>query len=290
MLIKIFSLILASILVVLYIICTKKAKSYEYLIENLDTKEYPLKDLYPLGYVLANNSLFILKGKVKEQLIKNAKLLYKDIYVDYYVQLAWAQFLSFSLFFLCIISIFASFFSGLSAAIFLILGVLCIAAFWNMFISKMKEAVENRSSECIMEFPDMISKLSLLISSGMVLREAWNTVAYGRTGELYNLMQRVCTDMRNGASDIEAIYSFGTLADSGEIKKFTGLIIQEIEKGSGNLGTVLINQSQELWMHKRQLLLQKGEKAAGKLIIPLGITFGGIILIIIVAAMASMSF
>jgi len=289
-LIKIFVLILASIFVILYIICAGKAKSYEYLIENLNDKEYPLKNLYPLGYALANLPFFSLKGKVKEQLVKNAKLLYKDIFVDYYVELAWAQFLSFSLFFLCIILIFTSFFSGQLLIVFLLLSLLFVAAFWNMFISKMKESVQNRSEACVLEFPNMISKLSLLISSGMKLREAWNTVAYGRTGELYELMQRVCTDMRNGASDIEAIYTFGILADSGEIKKFTGLIIQEIEKGSGNLGTILINQSQELWLHKRQLLLQKGEKAAGKLIIPLGITFGGIILIIIVTAMGSMSF
>ncbi len=136
----------------------------------------------------------------------------------------------------------------------------------------------------------MVSKLSLLINSGMVLREAWSVVANGKDGPLYDLMKKSCECIENGESDTAAIHKFGVLSDSPEIKKFTSAMIQDIKKGNSELSDFLLSQSAELWSHKRQLALQKGEVAAGKLIIPLGLMFGGIIMIIVAAAMQSMSF
>jgi len=157
-------------------------------------------------------------------------------------------------------------------------------------MSKMKETVQARKDACEMEFPNMVSKLSLLINSGMILREAWELVAYGKEGELYDLMRTSCDYMRNGDSDSVAIHKFGMLSDSAEIKKFSSLMIQGLEKGNRELVDFLVGQASEYLAHKRQLALQQGEKAAGKLIIPLGITFVGIILIIIAAAMQGLSF
>ena len=136
----------------------------------------------------------------------------------------------------------------------------------------------------------MVPKLTLLINSGMVLREAWYLVANGKEGPLYTLMKKACEDMENGDSDAVAINKFGILSDSNVIKKFTSAMVQGIEKGNSELADFLNAQVSELLAHKRQLALQNGEVAAGKLIIPLGITFGGIIMIIIAASMQSMSF
>ena len=48
-------------------------------------------------------------------------------------------------------------------------------------------------------------------------------------------------------------------------------------------------QSQELWAHKRQLMLQKGDAAAAKLLLPTMLVLIGIIAIIIVAAVSGLS-
>lgn len=112
----------------------------------------------------------------------------------------------------------------------------------------------------------------------------------GKNGELYNLMRKACEYMRNGDSDAVAIHKFGILSDSPEIKKFSSSMIQGMEKGNSELAEFLMGQASEQLAHKRQLALQQGEKAAGKLIIPLGITFFGIIMIIISAAMQGLNF
>ena len=136
----------------------------------------------------------------------------------------------------------------------------------------------------------MVSKLSLLINSGMVLREAWYFIAESKKGPLYDLMKETCEFMNNGESDQSAINKFGILSDSREIKKFTSSLIQSLEKGNSDLVDFMLSQVTEQLEHKRQIMLQKGEVAAGKLIVPIGIMFAGVIMIIMAAALQNMSF
>lgn len=283
-------LILASILSVLFIVYLVKGKNYTSWVEGLNDKEYFLKDIYVVGFALNDTNLFRLRGKLERDLKKNSKLVWDNIYYEYYANLAWAQFLSLGLLIMAGGLVCATLLGGEAAIMIVGITALFVMAAWNLCLSKMKESVAKRRTECVLEFPNMVSKLSLLINSGMVLREAWFLVAGGKEGALYELMQKACECMNNGESDVAAIYKFGVLSDSVEIKKFTSAMVQGIEKGNSELADFLIAQASELWAHKRQLALQQGEIAAGKLIIPLGLMFGGIILIIVSAALQSMSF
>ena len=256
----------------------------------MESGDHPLKQLYVAGFALNDIKLFQLRGTLGKNLKKQSTLLHGELYYEYYATLAWAQFLTFSLLAVSIISLFATFIGSTGTLLFLLIGILAVAATWNLTLSKMKEQLEKRREECLNEFPDMITKLSLLINSGMVLREAWKLTANGKEGELYSLIKKSCEFMESGDSDISAIYKFGVLSDTQEIKKFSNTIIQGLEKGNVGLADFLTAQASELWEQKRQLVLQKSEIAAGKLIIPLGIMFGGIIMIIIVAAAQSMPF
>ncbi|MDE5770934.1 MAG: secretion protein F [Ruminococcus sp.] len=284
-------LILATLSVILMTTALIKGKSYNYMIENLDRFDYFMKDWYTVGFFLNSMKLFHLRGKLEASLKTNAKLVYGNIYYEYYANLAWAQFLTFAVLILATGLTICSFIQDTSALLFIfMIVVLVIVATWNICVSKMKDVVKKRREECEDEFPNMVSKLCLLINSGMILHEAWNVVSYGKEGTLYNLMRLACEEMNNGVSDRGAIYKFGVMTDSPDIKKFTGNVIQGIDKGPKELADMLLAQTRELWAHKRQSALQKGEVAAGKLVIPLGITFAGIIMIIVAAAMQTMTF
>ena len=283
-------LLLASITTVLFLVNLARGKQYGYMVESLDGGEYFLKELYVVGFSLNDGKIFKLRGKMERNLKKQAKLLWGDRYYEYYANLAWAQFLSLTLLVVSVGFSLSGFLKTEQLPILLILVLLFVAAVWNLSLSRMKEKVQQRREACEAEFPNMVSKLALLINSGMVLREAWRVTAYGKEGTLYTLMKQACEDMENGESDIGAIYKFGVTSDSASIKKFTSAMIQGMQKGNSELADFMVSQTSELWAHKRQMALQQGEVAAGKLIIPLGITFAGIIMIIVSAAMQSMSF
>lgn len=283
-------LICATAFTVLFLFGLSKGKRLKGYVANLDEKEYFLKDIYVVGFALSQTKLFQLRGKIERDLKKSSKLFWDNKFYVYYAHLAWAQFLSLALLVLSLGTTFAAIMGGQAALMIVGIAVLFVMAIWNLCMSKMREAVEKRRDECVLEFPNMVSKLSLLISSGMVLREAWHLIAKSKEGPLYDLMIKACEYMNNGESDAAAIHKFGVLSDSVEIKKFTSAMVQGIEKGNSELADFLMAQASELWAHKRQLALQQGEIAAGKLIIPLGLMFGGIIMIIVSAAMQSTMF
>lgn len=290
MILSIIMLVISTAATVLIIIGLIKGKQYLPLVENLDGSKYLLKSSYVIGFWLNSTKLFRLRNKLEKNLKKEARLVWDNIYYEYYANLAWAQFLSLTLVILALGTAFCGMLSSGAAIVIFIINILIVLVIWNLSISKIKELVQKRREDCEYEFPNMVSKLSLLINSGMVLREAWKVVAGGRDGELYTLMKKSCEWMENGDSDAVAIHKFGVLSDSADIKKFTGAMMQGLEKGNSELADFLLSQASELWAHKRQLALQKGEVAAGKLIIPLGLMFGGIIMIIVSAAMQSMNF
>lgn len=290
MLLQIIYASIASIITLYYIVALAKGKKYKYLIENLNAKDYALKDMYVAGFAMNDSKLFKMRGNVGRQLMKNSKLINGETYAQYYAVLAWAQFLSIAGLIIPFAFAIAALVGGQASFMVVAVSLLFVMAAWNLVVSKMKEAVQKRRENSELEFPNMVSKLALLINSGMVLRDAWKTVAYGKEGDIYDLMRAACEDMNNGYSDTKAIYHFGVLSDSVEIKKFSSVLIQAIEKGNGGIGEMMLSQVEELWAHKRQVALQQGEVAAGKLIIPLAITFAGIIMIIVVATMSSMSF
>lgn len=288
MLIRLAIMIVATFFDLFIIIGIIRSNNYQHITDYMDGTL--LKQFYGIGFYLSDSKMCFFKEAFLRKLRAKTVLIYGEKYADYYAVTAFAKVLTF-------ISLFIGVFSsigvmmGKSASVFMfILGLVCSAISWNFFILTISDETKNRTSICMTEFPDMVIKFALLINSGMILRDAWNLIAYSKNNVLYTLMQESCEDMHNGVSEIDAIYEFGVKTNCVEIRKFAASMIQGVSKGNSELSVFLSEQAQEMLEHKRQMLLQKGEKAAGKLLIPIGMSFLGIILIIGVGAMQSMSF
>lgn len=283
-------LVLGSVLSVLFIVFMFKGQKYDYMLDSLTGDEFPLKSIYSVGLAWQDTKIGRLRGKTGDKLRASANLYYSKKYSEFYSRIIWAQSVSFAHLFLAVFWCMAGFSNdNTTVGFFAIVGIAAAAVsayyFYNFTFSKVK----TRQEECEDEFPNAITKLTLIVNSGVILPEAWKIVAYGKEGTFYDLMRASCERIDNGESEIDAIYEFGVMTNSDEIKKFTTALIQSIERGGGDLPNFLINQSNGIWAFKRQHMLQKGEKAAGKLLIPIALMFAGIMLIVISAAMQSFS-
>ena len=116
----------------------------------------------------------------------------------------------------------------------------------------------------------------------MIVRDAWEKVAYTGKSDLYIEMQDVVEQMNNGVSESDALTRFATRCTTADIKKFTYMLIQGMNKGNRELTEMMKEQSREIWNIRRNLIKQQGEKAASKLLIPMCIMFIGILIMIIV--------
>lgn len=274
-------LLLGSVFAVLLVIKLLSGKKFIYLGENLDSGEFPLKSIYIVGFSWSETKLLMLKGKLREMLIGQARLLYDARYGEYYANVVWAQFLSF--FHLCLT--FGFLMAGITdSALMLVIGVAVGAVFGFYFINRMNDLLKKREAECTAELPEIVATMALLINAGMMLRNAWHTIAYSKEGVIYELMRQSCTDMENGMSDVDAIHKFGRLANSAEVRKFTSAMSQSIERSGEELNDFLGKQSIEMWTLKKQLMLQKGEAAASKLLAPTAMLFIAIIAAVITGA------
>lgn len=276
------------VLGILFIVLMFMGSKYDNWLDPLDSFEFPLKSIYTDGIMLQKIPVFSLDGGIGEKLKLASRLLYGDRFTEFYARIFMAQALSFAHLMLALFFIAAGL-AGEENWIYCVIGgILFAGIFGGYFIIHPTQVVSDRTAACEKEFPNAISKLALIFNTGMILHEAWITVAYGKEGTFYDLMKESCQEMKNGASDITAIFNFGSKTNSEDIKKFVAALIQSIVNGdSRTLSTFLENQSNEIWEHHRQSVLQKGEKAAGELLAPIALMFVGIILIIMAAAMQS---
>ena len=282
-------LILATISTILFIVMTIKGKQYEQLLESVDDKEFPLKELYGVGMAWEYAIPMLgYEGKLARKIRVNVSLFYGERYTEYYCRIILAQVYTYVHISICFFSLLSGFIDDSSCIIVLLIGVMLGAAIGDYYLKQVTGKIEKRAEECVIEIPNMVMKLTLMINSGMILRDAWYAVTNTVEGQLQGLMKQACELMDNGSSEAEAIYKFGVLSGSKEIKKFSSSLIQGIEKGNAELVGMLMQQSDELWENKRQHLLQKGETAATKLIIPTTMMFVGIVLVVITSALSGM--
>ena len=145
-----------------------------------------------------------------------------------------------------------------------------------------KDKLTNRRDEILRDFPQVLSKLTLLVNSGMVLRDAWKNVAEKGNGILYEEMLQTCEEMKQGVAEIDAYQNFAERCEVKEIKRFTSSIIQNMVKGNAELTKFLREMSDEMWNEKKNMVKRQGEAANSKLLIPTIMIFAGILILIMV--------
>ena len=279
---RVVYLLFGSLLTVFLFIKIPAGGKYQYMVEYLDNKEYPLKSLYGIGFAWSETKLLGLKGKIKDTLMGQAKLLYDPKFAEYYASVTWAQVITFVYLSIAVGFILA----GVLNSAFMLLVGFGIGGFLGFYcFTRMKECLKTREIVCTSELPEIVSTMALLINAGMMLRNAWRTIADSKDGEVYQLMRQSCSDMDNGVSEVDAIYKFGKLSNSQEIRKFSSALAQSIERGGSELADFLGRQSIEMWHLKKQLMLQKGEAAASKLLAPTVMLFVGVIIAVISGAL-----
>ena len=270
---------LGVVFLVFWLFLYMKGKSNAALFEPLDEKDFMLKDIYFVGYAATELFNCQYKSKSDRTLRKDLDVLYGEKYADYYLRVIYSQKITMGL--TVLVLAFALY--GLAdsmAALFV--GLMFAIAAYYYFGTMTEKKILKRSEEMLSDFSEVISKLALLTNAGMILREAWEEIAYTGETALYKEMQKAVDEMNNGVAEIDAIFNFGTRCIIPEIKKFSSTIVQGLVKGNSELTVMLMEQSKEVWAAKKQNVRRQGEKAASKLLIPICIMFLGILIMILV--------
>lgn len=283
-------LLVTIVLSVLFLILLFTSKEYNNYIEPLDDTEFPIKEIYCVGFSLSKILNIDYKSKFANTLRQEIGIVYGEKYCEFYLRVIYAQRFSICWLVLIVSGVFASFATGTDVVLLYGIGIMIVVVLYYYFSTNMKTVIQKKSALYLKEFPSVVSTIALLVNAGMMLREAWTEVAFSAEGELYEQMKKVSEDMDNGVSESDALNAFAIRCATPEIKKFTSFIIQGFEKGNKDLAFSLKNQSDELWEMRKQKILQQGDLAASKLLIPIMVMFVGILIMVMGPIMTNLGF
>ncbi|MGN0480839.1 MAG: type II secretion system F family protein [Lachnospiraceae bacterium] len=255
------------------------------LFEGLDNKEYPLKDIYGLGYAVLMLFRHNFKSKGDRKIRQHLEILYDKKYNDYYIRVVRSQQVTIGMTILVIA--FALYGLG-SSALLTVVGIVMAGTIFYYYGTVPERKIQERSDELVHDFSEVVSKLALLTNAGSILKEAWEEVAYGSEGIIYDEMKKAVVDMNNGVSEVDAIHEFGNRCVIPEVKKFASTIAMGVTRGNSELVYMLQEQSKEVWQLKKQLVKRDAEKAGSKLLLPLCLMFIGILIMIMVPIFSNM--
>lgn len=270
------------IFLILYISGSRKFKAEA---EAVDKEKFMLSDIFVVGMSVVR--IFKIntsnKNPKKRQLL--AELFGRE-YVEFYCMILTSAQISYILMILPL----AFFMGAMADSAGLVIVFLLVGALLAWYTSShLNTALEEQHVEILLDYPNVLSNLALLVNAGMMLREAWKVVSENGTRKLYREMQNVTRNIANGYSEPAAYSELADNCKINEIKKFVSVINQNIQKGGSELVYVLKELSNDAWSIKRNTAKMRGDAAATKLIIPVGITFVGILVMIMVPIMANMN-
>lgn len=283
---RLVMLILATALVLAWIIlATKYEKMYAGMVRSIDPKEYKYPELFCVGFALMKFLKIDSKSKSARKRIKEIAEVQGKRYAEYYFYVINAAKWTYGFTVLVLLEILGAL-ADSSIAVWM--GAVLSALLMWYVEEALNDKLEARRDELLADMPQMLSKLTLLVNSGMVVREAWKKVAYGGEREIYIEMQMTVQEMQNGISELEAYRNFAERCSVKQIRRFASTMIQNMQKGNAEISYFLREMSDEMWDEKKHLVKRKGEAANSKLVLPTTMIFVGILIMIMVPAFLGM--
>jgi tight adherence protein C len=270
-----------------YAVLWIKGEKFSFLIEGLSYRKHPVKDIYLFGFEVLELIRYRYSTLYDRKMERYFKTLYGLQYSEYYRRINMAQKISAAV--LAFI-----FFSILSVAIndwlVFVIAFAGSGAAAYYFDADIYEAISRRKNSIRKDFPEMLTELTLLVNAGLVLREAWRKTAMTGGGILYIEMRRTTERIDNGVPEFDAYLEFAERCADQSVDKAISAMVQNLTKGSRELVEFFRRTAAESWNERKQAVRRKGEEASTKMLIPIGLMFLGILLMIMMPIMGNMTY
>jgi pilus assembly protein TadC len=179
----------------------------------------------------------------------------------------------------------------------LLLGLAAMAAVGIGRKEDLRKARAQRNALLLAEYPQMLSQMALLLGAGMTVSMAWERIVLGyesRAGDLlplpiYEEMSITYRQMKDGMSERLAYEQFGERLQLSVYRRFSTLLVQNLRKGTVGLASLLEKEMQEAYDTQESNAKKRGEELQTKLLLPMMLMLGLVIVIIMIPAVSSFS-
>ncbi len=161
------------------------------------------------------------------------------------------------------------------------------------------EEAQRRSAQLMLDYPELMWKMSLLLGAGMTIRGAFERIASRQREdqrgshqkrERYLLleMQLTMRQMRSGKSEGSAYEEFGRRCGLPRYIKLGTILSQNLKKGSRGLAEQLAQEAASSMEERKNAARRIGERAGTKILMPMMLMLGVVLLVLTVPAFMGM--
>ncbi|MCI8448265.1 MAG: hypothetical protein HFH30_07690 [Eubacterium sp.] len=153
---------------------------------------------------------------------------------------------------------------------------------------------QSRKDQLLRQYPDMVSKISLLLGAGMTLSGAWERIVlnyqrqleqqHTKSIEVYEQMLLSYREMQDGIGELKVYERFGERCGTPQYRKFSVLIVQNLRKGNSGLRQILEKEVSEAFALRKNQAKKAGEEASTKILLPMMMMLCIVMVIILVPA------
>lgn len=155
---------------------------------------------------------------------------------------------------------------------------------------------KKRQSQMMMDYPEIINKLTLFLGAGMTMKRAFRKIVtdYEDAKRVsgvrfaYEEMKVTCREMESGIPEAESYERFGKRCNIQEYIRLGALLSQNIRKGTKGLSHILRLEAIQAFENRKAMAKKAGEEAGTRLLLPMFIMFGVVLVMVIVPAFWSM--
>jgi len=176
----------------------------------------------------------------------------------------------------------------------LTLGIVAAVVVYLQEGVKEQRKEQERKEQLLRQYPDMVSKMSLLLGAGMTLSGAWERIVLNyqhklehhqaQFEEVYEQMLLAYREMQDGVGELRVYEQFGERCGTPQYRKLSMLIIQNLRKGSAGLRQSLEKEVADAFSLRKNLAKRAGEEAGTKILLPMMFMLCIVMVIILVPA------
>ena len=175
--------------------------------------------------------------------------------------------------------------------------LLALAAYWRK-VERPKEEKKKRERQMMADYPDIISKLTVLAGAGLSLPQAWMRLAADyeagrqKKEKRWAYEEAVATgrQIQNGVSPGGAFGEYGRRFGLHAYIKLCNLLEQNMKKGTKGLCALLQAEAYQAFEERKHQVRRVGEEISTRLLVPMFMMFGVVLVVILIPALLSFSF
>ena len=179
-----------------------------------------------------------------------------------------------------------------------LLGVIAAMAIYMRQGQARRTEKKQREALLMLDYSELVSKLMVYIGAGLTVRNALETISQHfdaliargikEDRPLYQELRTMVIQFRRNMPESEIYLSFGRRVNLKPYTKLVSLIEQNRMNGARNLRALLELEMEDAFEQRKTTARRLGEEAGTKLLLPLFIMLGIVMIIVIVPAMSAL--